>query len=706
MKNISLCLLLIALITSCNIDYMDINTNSVNSENNSELNLNVFVSGNMISSKSQTNDKENTVKSLDLFVFAVTSDGVLLEYQDRNVIPNKSELQSSTNDICIYSSKIELPTSGTKYVVVVGNSQNVQYPQLKCLSETDKSEEATSYEQFQQGLSFSLNDLLVPQEPFMMLGKTIVSNAQQMTVPVRLARQFAKLEIVNHSSSLSEFVIQGIQIIHTPNIVKPLLNDFSKFIPEFVDMEIVDVTSSTNIDPFYLLFSPGSNDKSDYRTKIKISGLLNGVPYDSIFNWNSPIYPDYNYIMSLSVDNNMVYSKFTPDWSEGSFSVSGMQLQNNKLIFSWIAEKNWGYELSWTTDMSGKISVEKLGSEDWYSVAVDDNLIRICCLTDNTGEERTASFKVVLGKKSQTIQVIQQPCEFNTVSFNGMIWLDRNFGATLPSDEQNITNPFTYGYYYQWGRNIPFPTFGDVDKIESSASITIENANSKKEFITSSGDWMVGGIPIIDKVSVWKDRSFSEPCPQGYHIPSYREYQCILPYTNATGVGNFSSLKYVLKTGEILDDSGVEYESLYVTSGKEDATIYAIKKYGTESAYILRLQRIASSGSSYLRIDCKKGNSKSDFSGADASSKLISAKALFEDETNMETLFFPASGRRDRLSSNPIYQGLAANNWSATVWTGNNSSSLWYDPVESNTRIYNMANSRGHALPIRCIKDK
>lgn len=106
------------------------------------------------------------------------------------------------------------------------------------------------------------------------------------------------------------------------------------------------------------------------------------------------------------------------------------------MTFPFTADKFWGYEIFWATNMAGAVSVEKQGNESWYSITVEENLVRVCCLEDNTsGRERTASFAIGLGKKKETVEIVQQSMP-STITFNGMEWLDRNLGAILPLTEE------------------------------------------------------------------------------------------------------------------------------------------------------------------------------------------------------------------------------------------------------------------------------
>jgi uncharacterized protein (TIGR02145 family) len=708
-------IILISCLSSCN-SYKDIDTAGESDTGAVSMNVDILVSGNMVSTRSTTSSAENTVKQFDIFVFSVTSNGTFLETMEQNVTPDLSEKIASTGDIKIAAKTMNLTSNGTKRIIVVGNSQLVSYPSFKTMSESssNKYTDVTTYEDMQKSLTFSVSGSTVPSSPFVMLGNTIVASANGTNAFVKLARQYSKLDIDNNavSSATSGLYVQSVQLTNVAQSSYPLINNFTTQAPSFTNYDAIAIGDPTSTellkDKAYVLYSPGTNITADYRMGVVVKGLLDGANFEQTFYCPNPLYPDYDYIMTLYKNGSKVTASFEPNWSEGVFTLSGQNLSNGGMTFSWMKEANWGYELTWTTNMTGSVTVKKSGTESWYTAKVVDDKIRVCCVEDNTSSSvRSAEFTAAIGKKSVTVTVIQQGKELNTIDFNGMKWLDRNLGATLPATAANITNSATYGFYYQWGRNVPFPTYGTVDTVDPDASRSATAANSISQFISFAGDWLTDGSVVTDKKTTWKDRCGSEPCPEGYHVPSYMEYQTILPYTNATGVGNFSTVKTVLKTGEILDKSGTSYSTLYVTAGPDKAAIYGIKKYGTADAYVLRWQRIQQDGVTYLRIDRLPGTTTTDFAGSDAAAKLASAESMFASAsaTDMQTIYFPGAGRRDRVTGKPTDQGNVAAVWSATVWTGANSSSLWFDAVGTNTRIYNMANSRAHGQNIRCIKD-
>lgn len=703
------------LFIGCEVDYKDIDTLGKADSGSSEINinLNVFVSGSWVPDQAATIE-EMKVEKYDIFVFRVSSEGNYLEYKEMAVTPDASENVSYNKNVKIGSRSIALSSGGTKRVIVVANAgNNVTYPVLCSVAESNQSDlsDVTLYEDFVN--KFSMKTESLQASPFVLMGNSLVANADGENVSLVLAAQYTKINIRNKSagSETNGLFISSVQLKNVPESAFPFINDYSNKTPRFINYEVNTVNNGTLEEmipnKLYLLYTPGtSNASTDYRVNIVIKGKKNGFDFEKEFPCTNPMYPGYLYNMVLSLSGDEVEAEFIPNWSDGSFSISGVHLINNKMTFPFTADKYWGYEITYSTDMAGAVVAEKLGDENWYNITVEDNLVRVCCLEDNTsGAERTASFTISLGKKKETVEITQQLLP-STITFNGMEWLDRNLGATLPSTEENIGNSNTYGYYYQWGRNIPFPTFGAVTTVGSDPAITMQDAHNMKEFITNAADWYTA-VSVADKTTTWDDRTgnLGNPCPEGYHVPSYREYQTILPYKNSAGIGNFASINTKINTGEVLDDSGKLYDGLYVTSDKEAATIYVIKKYQTDGAYYLRLRRIQTNSSTYLRIDRLPGNAESDFAGETASAKLASAAAVFNSATTgMETIYFPATGKRDRNTGEVVNQGVNLYGWAATCWDVS-SSGIYFDPVTGNTRIYCIAQPRAFGQTVRCIKD-
>lgn len=696
------------LVQSCYFDYKDVDTLTQRAAQSSTMTLDVRVAGSMVGSYAALTEDEMSVADYDLFVFNTTSEGSFLEYVETGIMPSKTESVKNSADISIDSKQIELPSSGTKRVLLVANAigAKVQYPELTTLDNSlqeDRSD-VTTYESFRSGLHYDFAKGKTLSAPFLMTGETLIASSVDAELFVRLTRQCARMDVVSGSPDVK---ITKVAFSNAPRSCYPFVNDFNVYKPDFVEYPVMSGEATA-----YFLYTPGLQTKTeDLRIAMKVNGTVGTEPFEKEIFCPDPMYPDYNIRMTLRHEDGVLNAYCTPDWSAGSFTVSGIMLRGGKFTFPFLADKNWGYELNWSTNLSGDVEVEQESGQDWFSTKVEEGFVRVCCLSDNyTGSDRTGSFKISLGKYSYDIAVVQQAFTGATVKFNGWEWMDRTLGATLPLTEANILNSDTYGYYYQWGRNVPFPTYGTVATVPADASRTIAQAQSIPEFITGDSnlgyEWLT--IPPVpgDRKTTWKDRTGgTDPCPPGYHVPSYMEYQTILPYTNGAGIGNFTNVVTALKSGEIFE--GKEYDALYVTSGYEEATIYAIKRYKTEEAYYLRLRRALSNGTPYLRIDAVKGDANSDYAGGeDAAAVLASAKSFWSSAAaaGMESLFFPACGRRSRGDGTPANQGLNLTVWSATTWDAS-SSSPYFDAIGSNNRIYNMANNRSHAFPVRCLKD-
>ena len=701
----------LAVASSCYFDYYDVDNKALNASESSTVQLDVLVSGQMECASASASEAENSVYSYDIFVFTVSSDGNFLEYAETDCMPSLSEPVAGTKDILIGRHDITLPTSGSKKVLVVANAfQNkMSFPDITTYenSMTEDKSDVSTYEKFCNSLNFNFTKGKTPVSPFLMMGETKLASSVDAKLHVKLSRQCTKLEVVN--TIPSDLKISSVQFVNAPRQCWPLKRDFTVNAPQMVEYPKASVSDNTKpVAGEYFLYTPGTLSKTeDLRVAMVVEGTWKGAAYSGTFPVSNPMHADYLYTLSLVEEDGVVAMAVKPDWSVGSFSISGSNLRDGRLTFPFTADKNWGYELPWSTNLTGDVQVTIAEPQSWFKVVVADGFLRVCVTEDNmTGAERSGQFTASLGKYSQTISLTQQTMPTQTVSFNGWEWMDRNLGATLPLDEKNILNSGCYGYYYQWARNVPFPTNGEVATVPTNTTRTVAEAQEMAEFITGADngftyDWCSYGSPLSNRTTTWKDRSGGEdPCPAGYHVPSYREYQSILPYTNAAGIGNYSTVASQLKTGEVYDDG--EFDALYVTTDATDETIYAIKRYKTPTAYYLCIRRMQSNGAFYVRIQTIKGDVSSDYAGEDATAILNSAKSFWSsvDQSKVETLYFPACGKRNRSTGQVTDQGVNLATWAATTWDASSSS-----PVTNSPRIYNMANNRAHAMSVRCLKD-
>jgi uncharacterized protein (TIGR02145 family) len=134
-------------------------------------------------------------------------------------------------------------------------------------------------------------------------------------------------------------------------------------------------------------------------------------------------------------------------------------------------------------------------------------------------------------------------CPFNTItSASGRIWMDRNIGATRAATSS--TDYLAYGSLFQWCRAADgheliawtSSTSGTgVNGTTSTLSSSISPGHSL--FIinsTSPMDWL--STQQTDGSLWWNGTAVgaNNPCPTGYHVPTYAEWNAELPYiTNA-----------------------------------------------------------------------------------------------------------------------------------------------------------------------------
>lgn len=669
------------------------------------MTVDIRVSGNMISTKSYASAEEMSVNDMDIFIFASTDKGYLLEWVGKDVTPNQPEAIPGLKDQKIWSETITLPTSGSKRIVAIANTTGVTYPEVKTTAEAPDS--PTNYNAFAEGLKLSINAM--PSAPLFMMGQTDIASSVGTNPFVTLARQFAKVDIVANGLNLS-----SVQMTQTSTECWPLVKDFAKKPAAMGQLPAVQVSGSEVKDKIYLLYTPGvQSETSDTRAGFKIAGTANGKAFEDVVYCPNPIHADYNYVMNLSLSGSKLAAEFTPDWSSGTLTVQGVKLINGTMTFPYLSDKFYGYELNWTTEMTGPIVLTKAGEESWYNVFVDGSIIRVCCVEDNyTGAERSATFTVSLGKSNVEINIVQQSVPTQTVKFGDLEFMDRNLGATLPSFEENIISSETYGYYYQWGRNLPFPNVGTLETDQAPDALTYEQAMNSRKFYTVDKVWLRTGVSYAKLETFWKDvaGSYGEPCPEGWHIPSYYEIQRFIPYKNSAGIGNFNALGSKVNPDEIFEPGGPSYDGLYVTSGMEKAAIYAVKKYKTTDAYYLRMQRIVRNSIAYLKIDRLPGDENSDFAGDDAAARLASAEQIFAtaDASKMETICFPATGYIALATGQHAYQGTALYMWASSAWSDVYASTIYFDiytAESNNSRIYSRANNFAHGMPVRCVKD-
>lgn len=228
-----------------------------------------------------------------------------------------------------------------------------------------------------------------------------------------------------------------------------------------------------------------------------------------------------------------------------------------------------------------------------------------------------------------------------SMTIGGITWMDRNLGATSGNPlagEQAWEN--SRGYYYQFGRNIPFyvkyvkdskginsaPSHGDLHEVESMPYPFIPGKENEKpiprneagninDIAINPGDagkqfnfihrYKQYGFFVGENWdgSYSNDQNWAEPknqpCPKGWRLPTVNEFMLIIPADELAGDITFNEHpKEDVFKEEVDKDPDGDSNSIYIGVRKKENsayptegitnTIYALKKIGNDNAYYLR----------------------------------------------------------------------------------------------------------------------
>lgn len=250
------------------------------------------------------------------------------------------------------------------------------------------------------------------------------------------------------------------------------------------------------------------------------------------------------------------------------------------------------------------------------------------------------------------------------VTFANLMWMDRNLGAKSADCYNDWEN--CRGYYYQYGRNIPYIL--DMDKYEiavkgsskyeflytynqygekvygglqanSTKEITMDDGTTVNipvrgtnniainpgddvdiyEFIYDSGSgvWLYeeDGSPHPFNNTYWMESSENHPCPKGWRLPTKEDFATFLPdYTFKTNPWYEGFHHPAPYTGDI---SKYPEEVIYGTVNGEKA-FYLIKRQGRTDCYRIRILLKASkddANKQYYEFAYFTGDEKMTFDG-------------------------------------------------------------------------------------------
>jgi len=191
---------------------------------------------------------------------------------------------------------------------------------------------------------------------------------------------------------------------------------------------------------------------------------------------------------------------------------------------------------STSPDLSGEVSTAILWQEDLQEIVENIQVI-------GKGENAVIHIKTSPGKSGNVLVAAKigddirwswqlWVSDYNptlkengtTYDFNGLIFMDRNLGATSGTQSGGDR---TFGLHYQWGRKDPFQTRGRVETINVVNETATNLANSilyPHSFITSSSspnDWYAKTNNAgLDRWNNDQNKKTAyDPCPKGWRVP-------------------------------------------------------------------------------------------------------------------------------------------------------------------------------------------
>lgn len=178
-------------------------------------------------------------------------------------------------------------------------------------------------------------------------------------------------------------------------------------------------------------------------------------------------------------------------------------------------------------------------------------------------------------------------------SSTGIIWMDRNLGASRAANAKNDYQ--AYGCLYQWGRgndghaSITY-TMGQEDGWGNNAGSAVNGSTN----ILSSSDNPGNALFIISGTNLpydWRSpknnnlwqgaAGINNPCPTGYRVPTRTEFAAeITAYSVNGGTSAYNSLhKFPLAGDRAFDSASVRgqgVDAMYWTSTASDKQAYTI----------------------------------------------------------------------------------------------------------------------------------
>lgn len=274
-----------------------------------------------------------------------------------------------------------------------------------------------------------------------------------------------------------------------------------------------------------------------------------------------------------------------------------------------------------------------------------------------------------------------------SMTIGGITWMDRNLGATsgdpLAGDQAWEDSR---GYYYQFGRNIPYfiktktdghgiiyaPANGNwhleesipypfiPGKMDEKPTTSTSNPAEYPTDKTKNFNFIYGSNWGTNSGTNWNN-SNNQPCPKGWRIPTADEFKLIIPNSDEAGDISFQyrlrdwsskEEKYLVdhtkldifsKTESRDPESGYTSNYIGVKRNKWKETnvgitnsVYALKRVGEDNAYYLRWH-VERSGSEKLVNNCTGKDRGDDYRNVLVISRYPATSKSTLDESNVST---------------------------------------------------------------------
>ena len=453
---------------------------------------------------------------------------------------------------------------------------------------------------------------------------------------------------------------------------------------------------------------------------------------------------------------NTIRTAYDSQGNDMKITTTSVNVEGETLIFPNTKEE----EVTITVTLTGLAEGEK--SVDYKLRSVNEEGTDMGVFRFEQNHEYTLLI-TVLKDDVRTIAIAPQVYEWidenrpdnylgQPVTFANLMWMDRNLGAKSADCENDWEN--CRGYYYQYGRNIPYIL--DMDKYEiavkgsskyeflytynqygekvygglqanSTKKITMDDGATVNipvrgtnniainpgddvdiyEFIydTGNGIWLYeeNGPHTVNN-TYWMESSENHPCPKGWRLPTEEDFATFLPdYTFKTNPWYEGFHHPAPYTGDI---SKYPEEVIYGTVNGEKA-FYLIKRQGRTDCYRIRILLKASKGDvdkQYYEFTYFAGDEKMTFDGISEENQ-ADLLTKFDWSTPSAMMEIPCVGFIHPHNAHKL-DGDGVNAILRTSQTGSGIGTNWVFYLRNDWQ-FGLINTSRRALgdQIRCVRD-